>query len=296
MNDTLLQRQIIVRETRNRASLGGSTIDFLSPCKRTEGERKNVTRKPRAVKERVKPRWMNSEVFSTKKHEPKIRTRKTTIHAQVDPFTDFERPVWMRSDRGSVSFEAKEEPFSSEKKQGNCSETRETNRDLLERLRNKRDETQYLSLNLNPKRKKVVARKHEEKLFQHSKRTQIEPVTLNQLKNDWDDRLKVKGLLAKTRQQRLMHLRESQTKLTSKIGARNRRKQNSSELKKLYKQSITQTDFVKQGYQTRTSKDYVHPRESNWHYERKSKHGRISGESTQYASSMSRAVDIGKIY
>ncbi len=295
MNDTLLQRQVIARETRNRASLGGSTIDFLSPCRRTGGVRKNVTRKPRAVKERVKPRWMNSEVFSTKKHEPKIRTRKTTIHTHVDPCTDFERPVWMRSDRGSVSFEAKEEPFSSEEKEGN-SETRRTNCDLLERLRNKRDETQYLSLNLNPERKKVAARKHEEKIFQHSKRTQIEPVTLNQLKYDWDDRLKEKGLLAETREQRLMRLRESQTKLTSKIGARNRRKQNSSELKNLYKQSITKHDFVKQGYKTRTAKDYVHPRESRWHYERKSKHGRVSGESMQYASSMSRAVDIGKIY
>ena len=290
MSNTLLQRQVIARETRNRASLGGSTIDFLSPCRNTG--QKNVTRKNRTVKERTKPRWMNSEVFSTKKQEPKIRTRKTTLRVQ----NDFERPVWMRSDRGSVNFDSKEVPFSSEEKISKFSTTRKTNRALLGKLRNKRDETQYLSLNLNPERKKVAARKHEEKIFQHSKRTQIEPVTLNQLKNDWDDRLKEKGLLAETREQRLMRLRESQTKLTSKIGARNRRKQNSSELKKLYKQSITKHDFVKQGYQTRTAKDYVHPRESRWHYERKSKHGRVSGESTQYASSMSRAVDIGKIY
>ena len=52
--------------------------------------------------------------------------RKTTIHAQVDPFTDFERPVWMRSDRGSVSFEAKEEPFSSEEEENSGSDVKQT--------------------------------------------------------------------------------------------------------------------------------------------------------------------------
>jgi len=292
----LLQRQVIARETK-QSILGGSTIDFLSPCSTSKGKTSTTKRKVRHVRKSAVPRWMSSEVFSQKKQQPqKIKTRKTTLHTQADSYANFERPEWMRSGRGSLTLVEKNE--TDDAKPSVVEKSRKPNL-ILERLRNEKDEAQYLSLNLSVKKRDAqqrVSNEDEAKIFEHSKRTNIEPVTLNQLKNDWNDRLREKGLLAETREQRLIRLRESKTKLTSKVGTRTRRKHKSSELKKMYKHSVTKSDFLNRTYQTQTSKDYLHPRNSNWHYERKSKHGRISGDSTKYASSMSRAVDIGKIY